>query len=111
MYHLLFEDWDQTIKEQAECLSRLLPSPKQAGPILDCACGIGTQAFGLAALNYDISGSDLSALAIRRARSEALAHGYDIEFRIDDMRQLSAASCKHYGAVLCMGNSIPHLEE
>ncbi|WP_156439497.1 class I SAM-dependent methyltransferase [Bradyrhizobium valentinum] len=110
VYHLLFENWDQTIKEQAECLSQLLPSPNQAGPILDCACGIGTQALGLAELNYDISGSDLSALAIHRARSEALARGYDIEFRIDDMRQLSAAPCNHYGAVLCMGNSIPHLE-
>lgn len=110
VYHLLFEDWEQTITEQAECLSRLLPPPNEAGPILDCACGIGTQALGLAALKYDISGSDLSPLAVRRARSEALARGYEVNFRSDDMRQLSAAPSKHYGAILCMGNSIPHLE-
>ncbi|WP_342739973.1 class I SAM-dependent methyltransferase [Bradyrhizobium sp. B117] len=110
VYHLLFESWDKTIKKQAECLGQLLPPPSQAGRILDCSCGIGTQALGLAGLNYDISGSDLSPLAVRRARSEALARGYDIEFRVDDMRDLSAVPCKHFGVVLCMGNSIPHLE-
>ncbi|MCP3417864.1 class I SAM-dependent methyltransferase [Bradyrhizobium brasilense] len=110
VYHLLFEDWEQTIREQAECLRRLLPPPNEAGPILDCACGIGTQALGLAGLDYDISGSDLSPLAIRRARSEALARGYEMEFRSDDMRQLSSAPSEYYGVILCMGNSIPHLE-
>lgn len=110
VYHLLYENWDQAISEQAKCLSRLLPPPEQAGPILDCSCGIGTQTLGLAGLNYSMSGSDLSPLEVRRARCEGLARGYDIEFRTDDMRQLSAAPSKHYGAILCMGNSISHLE-
>lgn len=109
VYHLLYEDWDQTTRQQAACISRLLPPPEQAGPILDCSCGIGTQTLGLAGLNYDISGSDLSPVEVSRARSEARARGYNIEFRIDDMRQLCTAPSKHYGAILCMGNSIPHL--
>jgi 2-polyprenyl-3-methyl-5-hydroxy-6-metoxy-1,4-benzoquinol methylase len=35
--------------------------------VLDCACGIGTQSLGLAKLGYHVTGSDLSADAVRRA--------------------------------------------
>ena len=51
-YHLIFEDWDKSILQQGDILSKLLPLATIADPILDCACGIGTQALALAKLGY-----------------------------------------------------------
>jgi methylase of polypeptide subunit release factors len=73
-YHLLFEDWDQTIAWQAEILDDLLTRLCGPGPkiILDAACGIGTQALGFATKGHKVDGSDLSPAAITRAKREAV---------------------------------------
>jgi glycine/sarcosine N-methyltransferase len=49
-YHLIFEDWESSIERQARNLGNLLTLESPGNPlkILDCACGIGTQAIGLA---------------------------------------------------------------
>ena len=57
-YDKLFLDWQSTTKEQAEILNRIFQNngfDNTAG-ILDCACGIGTQAIGIASLGYNVSG-------------------------------------------------------
>lgn len=45
-YHLIFEDWDSSIYRQAKVLDFLISRELRGRPlnILDCACGIGTQA-------------------------------------------------------------------
>jgi 2-polyprenyl-3-methyl-5-hydroxy-6-metoxy-1,4-benzoquinol methylase len=58
---------------------------------LDCTCGIGTQALGLAALGYSVVGTDISTEAIRRARTEAETRGLNAQFRVADLRSLSVA--------------------
>jgi SAM-dependent methyltransferase len=108
-YHLIFQDWHCAIKRQAGLISRFLPSPQEAGPVLDCACGIGTQALGLAALGYGVEGTDISPSEVQRARQEAANMGLDASFRVDDMRTLTTSPAGHYGVVLCMDNSLPHL--
>jgi glycine/sarcosine N-methyltransferase len=85
-YHLIFDDWDAAIERQQAVLSRLLPPPADAGLVLDCACGIGTQALGLARAGYNVEGTDLSRAEIERAKGEAFSRGLDIAFRVDDMR-------------------------
>jgi glycine/sarcosine N-methyltransferase len=109
-YHLVFEDWDAAVHRQGRLVAALLPPPVAVGPVLDCACGIGTQALGLAALGYAVEGSDASPAAVARARREALAHGLAADFRVDDMRRLAAAPPARYGAVLAMDNALPHLD-
>jgi hypothetical protein len=52
-YHLIFADWIQSILQQAEILdqviqSKLTYSTTRAVSLLDCSCGIGTQAIGMA---------------------------------------------------------------
>ena len=54
-YHLIFDDWEASIRRQAAVLGTILE--RECGPastvkVLDCACGIGTQALGLAALDF-----------------------------------------------------------
>lgn len=109
-YHLIFQDWHSAIKRQAGIISRFLPSPQEAGPVLDCACGIGTQALGLAALGYEVEGTDISPSEVERAQRESASLGLNATFRIDDMRTLTTSPTGRYGAVLCMDNSLPHLD-
>lgn len=109
-YHLIFKDWDASIHYQSEVLARLLPPPTAGGPILDCACGIGTQAIGLAMLGYRVEGSDPSEASVRRAIREAAARELAADFRVDDMRYLSTAKTSGYEAVIAMDNAIPHLQ-
>jgi 2-polyprenyl-3-methyl-5-hydroxy-6-metoxy-1,4-benzoquinol methylase len=105
-YHLIFDDWGAAIRRQREVLARLLPAPPAGKRLLDCACGIGTQAIGLATLGFVVDGSDPSAAAIDRARREAIALGMNLEFRIDDMRSLSTAPIHAYDAVIAMDNAV-----
>jgi SAM-dependent methyltransferase len=109
-YHLIFDDWDAGIRWQRDVLARLLPAPPEGKRVLDCACGIGTQAIGLATLGFAVEGSDPSAASIDRARREAIARGLNLEVRIDDMRSLSTAPNRAYDAVIAMDNAVPHLQ-
>ena len=110
-YHLLFENWEASINRQAAAIGSILQ--RECGTagttVLDCACGIGTQALGLAKLGLSVTGTDLSAGAIERARSEATARKVKIPFHIADMRNLSEVLGSTFDAVICMDNALPHL--
>jgi len=110
VYHLIFEDWESTIIRQQSILSRLLAAPKEAGYVLDCACGIGTQALGLARAGFAVAGSDLSAAEIDRAKHEAISRNLEVDFRVDDMRELQTSPLSHFGVVLALDNALPHLD-
>lgn len=109
-YHLLFEDWQRSLVKQGEIISALIPPPEACGKVLDCACGIGTQAIGLALRGYDVEGSDVSLLEVQRARRESASRGLSIPFRRDDMRSLAGSSQGQFGCVLALDNAIPHLD-
>jgi glycine/sarcosine N-methyltransferase len=78
--------------------------------VLDCACGIGTQALGLAVVGYQVHGTDLSGAAVRRAAAEARARGIDVTFGVADMRSLSEAVGGPFDVVISADNSLPHLD-
>jgi SAM-dependent methyltransferase len=77
--------------------------------VLDVACGIGTQALGLAALGYAVTASDLSAAAVERARQEAGRRGLRIDFSVADMRAVHAHHQKQFDLVIACDNAVPHL--
>jgi SAM-dependent methyltransferase len=108
-FHLIFEDWDASMRRQGQIIVRLLPPP-ECGPILDIACGIGTQSLPLAALGYSVEASDVSRAAVARAERECGARGLRCKFRVDDMRTLATAPTSSYAAVMAMDNALPHLE-
>lgn len=76
VYHLIFHDREATIARQREIISRLLPPSSEIGPILDCACGIGTQALGLASAGFAIEGTDLSSAVVERQRNRCMLHSH-----------------------------------
>lgn len=110
VYHLIFDDWDVAIERQQAVLSRLLPPPVSAGVVLDCACGIGTQALGLARAGYEVEGTDFSSAAVERATAEAATRGLNIPFRVDNMRELRTSASGRFGVVLAFDNALPHLD-
>src|SRR5262245_60627321 len=60
-YHLIFEDWDQSIARQADSLSTILrPLVPANALILDVAAGIGTQTIALTLRGFRVIASDLS---------------------------------------------------
>lgn len=110
-YHRVFPDWDASITRQAAALDGLLrrefggPDPHR---VLDCACGIGTQAIGLARAGHRVVGSDLSPRAAARATAEAATRGVELRTAAADMRQLPFRQGV-FDAVVCADNSIAHL--
>lgn len=112
VYHLIFSDWEKAIKKGAEELGQILRryGINSSGSILDVSCGIGTQAIGLSKKGYKVTGSDLSAVAIQRARNEAKKRGLDIELSVADMRQVSKHHNRQFDVVISCHNSVTHLQ-
>jgi SAM-dependent methyltransferase len=110
-YHLIFPDWDASIERQAVELGGIIRERWGAGArsILDVACGTGTQSIGLAMRGFAVTGSDLSARAVERARAEAQRRGVTIEFSVADMRSAHEHHARPFDVVIACDNAIPHL--
>jgi SAM-dependent methyltransferase len=110
-YHLTYADWRKEVIRQGAVLDRLLRSIIGAGPlrVLDCACGIGTQAIGLAARGHDVRATDVSPASVERARDESKGFGVEIPFDVADMRSLSPVVPGPFDVVVACDNVLPHL--
>jgi SAM-dependent methyltransferase len=110
-YHLIFKDWEKSIERHAAILDELLirQGKTKKSAILDCACGIGTQALGLCKIGYQISGSDISSRAVARAKTEAAKRGLPIDFRVADFCALDRSYKNTFDIIIAMDNALPHL--
>lgn len=110
-YHLIYGDWDATIRRQASQLDSVIRElwNDRVHSILDAACGIGTQAIGLAQLGYRVTASDISPAALERARGEAAGRTVSVGFSHADLRNLSTAHPERFDLVIACDNAIPHL--
>ena len=109
-YHLVYDDWKASVDRQGQDLHRLIRRLGCPGSkVLDVACGIGTQALGLARQGYLLTCSDLSTAAVTRARDEARRQGTSIDFEVADMRAIRPGQKSAFDIVLCADNSLPHL--
>ena len=110
-YDKLFLDWDKTTKEQATILSKIFNDNgfDASAKILDCACGIGTQAIGLAKLGYSVTASDISDAEIAEAKKRAARNNVMIRFKYADFRALSAMFSEKFDIVIAMDNALPHM--
>lgn len=109
-YHLIFEDWDASIRRQGEQLDRIirLEWGSAAQTVLDAASGIGTQALALAGRGYTVTASDISAAAIARARDEAERRGLKLRTAVANLRSMSQVHGT-FDVVLACDNALPHL--
>ena len=110
-YHHVYADWESAIERQSSVLDQLIQceSSASASVVLDCSCGIGTQAIGLAQRGYEVFASDLSPEAIARAKSEAAKRELNVRFAVADVRELQCAFDQKFDVVISCDNSLPHL--
>ena len=110
-YDKLFQDWQATTVEQAALLSKLFAENGfgKDARVLDCACGIGTQAIGLASLGYSVSASDISTAELAEAQKRAGEKGVDIRFVREDFRTLDQVFSQTFDIVIAMDNALPHM--
>lgn len=110
-YDKLFLDWQATTREQAEILDKIFESNgfDRTAKILDCACGIGTQSIGIAALGYHVTASDISEGELAEAEKRAKENKVKICFKQADFCALSDTFTEKYDIVIAMDNALPHM--
>jgi SAM-dependent methyltransferase len=110
-YHLIYADWTKAIERQGATLDRLIRAQIGGPPltVLDCSCGIGTQAIALARRGYTVHATDLSPAAVERAAREAAAQGAALTVGVADFRTLETQVAGTFDIVLSCDNSLPHL--
>ncbi|MGC8837514.1 MAG: class I SAM-dependent methyltransferase [Anaerolineae bacterium] len=114
MYEAFSEDYDRFVNWEAR-LALELPFLEEAlrsvgaRRVLDAACGTGRHAVALAQRGYEVVGADLSPEMVARARAHAEATGVPVRFAVAGFGALAPAVGDGFDALLCLGNSLPHL--
>ena len=110
-YDKLFADWEASSDEQGILLHTLFAAEgfDKSASVLDCACGIGTQAISLAKLGYKVTASDISEGQLTQARERADKDKVEIPFAWADFRNLAYVfECK-FDIIIAMDNALPHM--
>jgi len=111
-----FVDWDGRLKAEMPFIEHQLQSV-DAVRVLDAACGTGLHAIALAQRGYDVVGADLSPGMIAQAHGNAAQRvltagrvdGVDLSFEVAGFADLHPRVGGGFDALLCLGNSLPHL--
>jgi glycine/sarcosine N-methyltransferase len=109
-----FVNWENRLAYEIPFIERqlqsLAPAFGQALKVLDAACGTGMHALALASKGLDVTGTDLSPEMIQKARLNSQNAGMNLRFEVAGFGSLSKTfSAGTFDAILCLGNSLPHL--
>lgn len=114
-YNELAEQYDEIVgeshrvEEVQEFAARLVEK-HGVRSVLDVACGTGLYARVLAGLGLRVSAADISSEMLALARNKTgRQSGGEIEWILSPMETLDQAATGPFDAILCMGNSLPHL--
>ena len=110
-YHLIFRDWWEAAVAHGEIIGRVLLDlgVRPGAGLLDCTCGIGTQALPLALRGYRVLASDVSTAAVAQTRREAAERDIVLGFAVCDVREVGRSVSSAFDAVIACDNSLPHL--
>lgn len=113
VYASYYTDYDAAVRKQGADLAAVIRTHGKADAmrVLDCSCGIGTQAIGLALAGLKPDACDISPKSIAEAKANAAKYATPIDFAVCDMRRLkeSPFAQNRYDAVISCGNSLAHL--
>ena len=110
-YDKLYQDWQSATIQEAEMLDRIFRENgfDSSSCVLDCACGIGTQTIGLAAMGYCMTASDISTAEIEEAKRRAEEQKVAVHFERADFRALSDTFSEKFDIVIAIDNALPHM--
>lgn len=100
-------EWPKRLAYEMPFLLRIMREYKVKS-VLDTACGTGGHAIALAQRGYNVVGCDASPGMIKQAKTNAARAQVKVAFTIADFNELNKFSQK-FDALLCLGNSLPHL--
>jgi len=103
-----FINWERRLAHELPFIERQLTS-SGVERVLDVACGTGKHAIALAQHGYKVVGTDLSAGMIERARENTAAERVQARFVVAGFGGLVPEVGTGFDALLCMGNSLPHV--
>lgn len=101
------ELWAARSKAEVDFVERVLEL-RPGSCVLDLCCGHGRHAIELARRGYQVTGVDLSARALRRARREAREEGLDVRWQRCDMREIDFQ--EEFDAVINMFTSFGYFD-
>jgi len=109
-----FVNWDNRLAFEIPLIEKILDEVKSPNgeptQVLDAACGTGMHALALAKAGYQVSGADFSLEMIKKAKLNAASAGLDLPFETAGFGELASVFGEaRFDAVLCLGNSLPHL--
>ena len=109
-YHLIYADWDAGMARQGRALDAVIQAELgvDSASVLDCSCGIGSQAIGLGLCGHRVTGTDISSSSVTRAVREAALRGISLPAATADMRQLPFSDGQ-FDVVVSADNALPHL--
>lgn len=100
---------DVDYKTRAAALdSAVLRHGGSRGILLDLACGTGSMSEAMAALGYDVIGTDISEDMLGEALEKKSESGLPIQYLCQDMRKLDMFGT--VGVTICTLDSLNHLE-
>ncbi|HTN23351.1 MAG TPA: class I SAM-dependent methyltransferase [Solirubrobacteraceae bacterium] len=113
MYDALAEVYDWLVPEalltpqgSAAALAVVTDALAPGARILDCACGTGPVAVGLALAGFDVVATDASPAMVARTRRLAAEHGAQLQPAVRTWEEGGWDGA--FDAVLCVGNSLVH---
>lgn len=101
-------DWRARLQYEGPFLQRLFET-YDVDSVLDAACGTGGHTLAFARWGLRAAGSDQSAAMIEYARAKAQAESLDVPFIVAGLADLETHFTEPFDAVVCLGNSLPHL--
>jgi len=110
-----FVNWKSRLAYEMPFIRQLLSNIDEPRPlrILDAACGTGMHVIELARLGYAAAGADFSKPMVEKAIENAAALGVSARFETAGFGELAAnfvaSTSDRFDALLCLGNSIPHV--
>ncbi len=113
-----FVNWTNRLDFEIPFIERNLQAVRSGdrpARVLDAACGTGMHAIALAKKGYHSAGADISSGMVMQARMNAAEAGLEIHFvqagfgATAPAFRLENAGLLPFDALLCLGNSLPHL--
>jgi len=107
-YSLFYKDWEVQLEREGLTL-RSIFRKKGVETVLDVGCGPGTQSVPLAKLGFTVTGVDPSSKLLEKAKETARDHDVEVKWVRGDFLSLHDTVQGPFDAVVCKGNSLPHL--
>jgi len=108
-YSRMFGDFEAKVAEQRALLERLgIGATHRTATAVDLGCGSGFQSIALARLGYQVMAIDFSQRLL--AELGERAHGLPVETIAGDICDVARLVPKQVELVVCMGDTLSHLE-